>query len=399
VVIRKQYIDNFYDCNLIEVLQNTVPILKSILKVIGLTIAGILIVTLISTTLYINLSPQFGKSPTNDQKLAYAKTDHYKDGKFLNETRTVMDLKFFPMIKKLLNPLPNRAPKVDIIVDKIDSLEIVNHNANITQLTWFGHSAFLLELDGKKILLDPMFGSSPSPVPLLAGKRYSKELPIEIEKLPFIDAVIFSHDHYDHLDYGSIKKLKDKVGQFYTPLGVGNHLIEWGVPEENVHQLNWWDTIMFDQIELVCTPARHFSGRGITDRNTTLWSSWVIKEAKENIYFSGDGGYGPHFKEIGNQYGPFDISMMECGQYNQDWHAIHMMPEETAQAAVDLRSKLFMPIHWGAFTLAFHSWTDPAERVTKAAEKLNQPVTTPKIGEPVIVGAGIYPTVHWWSEY
>lgn len=374
-------------------------ILKTIFKVIGITIAGIIIVTLIGGALFIKLSPQFGKSPSKEQKLAYAKTDHYKNGKFINQTLTEMEVKFFPMIKKLLNPQPNRTPKVNIPVDKIDSLEIVNHETNITQLTWFGHSAFLLELDGKKVLLDPMFGESPSPVPMFAGKRYSKELPIAIEKLPFIDAVIFSHDHYDHLDYGSIQKLKDKVGQFYTPLGVGNHLISWGVPKENVHQLDWWETIMFDQIELVCTPARHFSGRGITDRNTTLWSSWVIKGANKNIYFSGDGGYGAHFKEIGDKYGPFDISMMECGQYNQDWHAIHMMPEETAQAAVDLQSKLFMPIHWGAFTLAFHDWTDPAERVTAAALKLNQQVTTPKIGEPVIVGAAVFPTARWWEEY
>ncbi len=374
-------------------------IIKRLLKMIGITIAGIIIVTLIGATLFINLSPQFGKSPSKEQKLVYAKTNHYKSGRFVNETRTVMDIHLWDVLKKMLNPQPERTPNENIQVDKIDSLEIVNHEANITQLTWFGHSTFLLELDGKKILLDPMFGSSPSPIAFMGGKRYSKELPIEIEKLPFIDAVIFSHDHYDHLDYGSIQKLKDKVGRFYTPLGVGNHLIDWGVPEENVYQLNWWDAIMFDQIELVCTPARHFSGRGILDRNKTLCASWVIKGEKENIYFSGDGGYGPHFKEIGNKYGPFDISMMECGQYNQDWHAIHMMPEETAQAAVDLQSKLFMPIHWGAFTLAFHDWTDPVERVTKKALELNMPVTTPKIGEPVIVGGTQYPTSKWWTSF
>ena len=373
--------------------------LKTTLKVIGLSLVGLIIAVLLGVVLFVNLSPQFGKSPTKEQKATYAKTGHYKEGKFVNDTRTEMDIHFWPTLKKMLNPQAKRSPKINIPVDKIDSLEIVNHQANITQLTWFGHSAFLLELDGKKLLLDPMFGESPSPVPMLAGKRYSKELPIAVEKLPFIDAVIFSHDHYDHLDYGSIQKLKDKVGQWFTPLGVGNHLIEWGVPEQNVHQLNWWDDIKIDQIELVCTPARHFSGRGLTDRNTTLWASWVIKGTNENIYFSGDGGYGQHFKEIGKKYGPFDISMMECGQYNQDWHAIHMMPEETAQAAVDLKSKLFMPIHWGAFTLAFHNWTDPAERVTKAAKELNQPITTPKIGEPVIIGAIDYPTARWWENY
>ncbi|MCF6351666.1 MAG: MBL fold metallo-hydrolase [Cyclobacteriaceae bacterium] len=372
---------------------------KTTLKVMALSIIGFIILTFVIGGLFLALSPQFGKSPTKEQKMEFAKTDHYKGGKFVNTTTTVMDIHIWPTIKKMLNPQAKRSPKVDIPVDKIDSLEIVNHNPDITQLTWFGHSAFLLEIDGKTILLDPMFGQSPSPVPMFAGKRYSKELPIAIEKLPFIDAIIFSHDHYDHLDYGSVQKLKDKVGQFYTPLGVGNHLISWGVPKENIHELNWWDTIMFDQIELVCTPARHFSGRGITDRNTTLWSSWVIKGANENIYFSGDGGYGAHFKEIGVRYGPFDISLMECGQYNQDWHAIHMMPEEAAQAAVDLQSKLFMPIHWGAFTLSFHDWTDPVERVTIKAKELNQPITTPKIGQPLAIGATSYPTTRWWENY
>jgi len=374
-------------------------IVKKTLKVIGITIAVLIVTSLIIATLFINLSPQFGKGATNKQKEEYLKSGHYKDGKFVNETRTVMDIHFWKVLKNFINASPNRQPHSTIIPEKIDSLDLVNHASTITQLTWFGHSAFLLELDGKKILLDPMFGESPSPHPWLGGKRYSKELPIEIEKLPFIDIVIFSHDHYDHLDYGSIQKLKNKVGSFYTPLGVGNHLIAWGVPKEQVYQLNWWDKTMFDHIELICTPARHFSGRGIRDRNTTLWASWIIKGEKENIYFSGDGGYGPHFKEIGAKYGPFDISLMECGQYNKQWEAIHMMPEQTAQAAIDLKSNLFMPIHWGAFTLAFHDWTDPAERVISAAKKLNLPVTTPKIGQPVVIGDENFPIEKWWLTY
>jgi L-ascorbate metabolism protein UlaG (beta-lactamase superfamily) len=294
---------------------------------------------------------------------------------------------------------PNRKPKKNIEVEKIDSLSILEHADSISKLTWLGHSAFLLEMDGKKILIDPMLGETPSPHPLRGRNRYSKELPIEIEKLPFIDAIIFSHDHYDHLDYGSIKKLKEKVGQYFVPLGLGNHLVEWGVDKEKIHELNWWDTIDFDGIELVSCPARHFSGRGLFDRETTLWCSWVIKGKKHNIYFSGDSGYDTHFKEIGEKYGPFDISLIECGQYNEDWHAIHMMPEETAQAAVDLKSDLFLPIHWGAFTLAFHDWTDPIERVTKKAKELNMPITTPKIGESVIIGNAMFPEEKWWMNY
>ena len=369
------------------------------LKVIGLIIVGIIFFAAVAITLFVNLSPQFGRGLSSDQKIEYASTGRFKKDEFLNDLPTVMDINYWKLIREVMASAPDRQPGKNVEVEQLDSLEIVNRAAEVTQLTWFGHSAFLLELDGKKILLDPMFGVSPSPHPWLGPKRYSKDLPIEIEQLPYIDAIILSHDHYDHLDYGSMQKLKDKVGAFYMPLGVGNHLLEWGVPGEKINELNWWETTMFGEIELVCTPARHFSGRGFFDRATTLWGSWVIKGKREKIFFSGDSGYGPHFKEIGAQYGPFDLSLMECGQYNEDWRLFHMMPEETVQAALDLDSKLMLPIHWGAFTLAFHDWTDPAERVTKTAAELNMPISTPKIGEPVIVGATEYPQERWWTKY
>jgi L-ascorbate metabolism protein UlaG (beta-lactamase superfamily) len=244
-----------------------------------------------------------------------------------------------------------------------------------------------------------MFSQSPSPNALFGPKRYSKDLPLDLDKLPFVDIVILSHDHYDHLDYESIKKLKGKVGAFYTPLGVGNHLIKWGIDKEKVTQLNWWESVQVGNIKLVCTPARHFSGRGILERSTTLWASWIIKGVKDNIYFSGDSGYDKHFKEIGDKYGPFDISLMECGQYHQDWKAIHMFPEETAQASVDLKSKLVLPMHWAGFTLSLHDWTDPIERVIKKSKELNLNITTPKIGQSIILGSDSYPKEKWWEKY
>lgn len=367
---------------------------------IGISIAIIIGLLIVIITLFLNLSPQFGKAATKEQKIEYAKSGHYERGKFINQIPTILDVSYWTFIKETIEGSPERQPPKDVLVEKIDSMTIENHKTNlITQLTWFGHSAFLLQIDGKNILLDPMLGESPSPHPLIGGKRYSKELPIEIEKLPFIDAIILSHDHYDHLDYGSIQKLKEKVGQYYTPLGVGNHLVEWGVSKDKIHELNWWEDIAFDNIKLTCTPARHFSGRGLLDRATTLWCSWVIKGKKDNIYFSGDSGYDTHFKEIGEKFGPFDISLMECGQYNEEWKIIHMMPEETVQAAIDLKSKLVLPIHWGAFTLAYHNWTDPIERITKKANEMNLPVTTPKIGEPVIIGNETFPTEKWWEKY
>jgi L-ascorbate metabolism protein UlaG (beta-lactamase superfamily) len=305
--------------------------------------------------------------------------------------------KFVSILKDYIIGVPNNSPKTPLPVLKLDSLNIANRPDTITRLTWFGHSAFLLEIEGKNILIDPMFGPTPAPHPWLGRHRFTEGLPIEIAKLPKIDAVIFSHDHYDHLDYESIQKLKDKVGQYYTPLGVGSHLIKWGVPAENVHELNWWEEIKYEELTFKCTPARHFSGRAFGDRFSTLWASWVIQSQSQNIYFSGDSGYGPHFKTIGDKCGPFDFAMMECGQYDKRWDNIHMMPEETAQAAVDIKAKNFMPIHWGAFVLALHTWKDPIERVTKKAAELGIPITTPQIGESIVLELPERPTRRWWE--
>lgn len=365
----------------------------------GISIAVIIGITLIIGSLLLVVYPHFGKRATKKQQIEYATLDNYKKGRFINLNPSPMNIKYWKVFNELIKHAPDRKPVQNIKVEKIDSVTIENQSTDITQLTWFGHSTFLLEIDGKKILIDPMLGQTPSPISFLGAKRYSNELPIEAEKLPFIDAILISHDHYDHLDYGSIKALKDKVGRFFTPLGVGNHLISWGVTEEKITKLNWWESIEFDKINLICTPARHFSGRGLFDGATTLWCSWVIRGTKDNIYFSGDSGYDIHFKNIGDKYGPFDISLLECGQYNEDWKLLHMMPEESVQASIDLKSKVILPIHWGAFTLAFHDWTEPVERLTLKATELNVPVTTPKIGEPVILGNETYPSEKWWENY
>ncbi len=372
--------------------------LKKIVKMIGLVILGFVLTVVVAVALFMNLSPEFGDSATTEQKLKYEKSGHYKDGKFVNETPISMNFDLGNVID-FIKGSPSRQPSKNIDIQKVDSLEIVQNDPNETRLTWFGHSAFLLEMDGKNILLDPMLGKMPSPTPWFGARRYSRELPIEIEKLPFIDAVIISHDHYDHLDYGSIMKLKDKVSEFYMPLGVGNHLRSWGVPDEKIHELNWWDETKLSDIQLVCTPARHFSGRGILDNSATLWSSWVILGKNDKIYFSGDGGYAPHFKEIGEKFGEFDLALMECGQYNKSWADIHMMPEETAQAGIDVKAKLLMPIHWGAFTLALHDWTDPIERISKKAKELHLELVTPKIGESIILKSESYPQEKWWKAY
>jgi L-ascorbate metabolism protein UlaG (beta-lactamase superfamily) len=373
--------------------------LLKMLKIVGISLAGIALLLTAITLAFVNLSPQFGGVASDDQLKAYAASGHYKDGTFENQIPTSLALGFTKTIAVMkeffFSDVPDRDPGAPLPMQKIDPASVADRAPDIARLTWFGHSACFLEIDGKKILFDPMLGQYAGPLPFFSPKRYNDELPIEIEALPFIDAVIISHDHYDHLDHGSILKLKDKVGQFYVPLGVGAHLIAWGVAPENVTELNWWEEATHEGFTFICTPARHFSGRGFTN-NTTLWSSWVVKSARQRFYFSGDSGYGPHFKEIGDLYGPIDFVMMECGQYNELWTAIHMMPKETVQATLDVKGKLLLPIHWGAFTLSLHSWTDPIVRVTAEADAVQLQVTTPTIGEPILLDYKNIPDSKWW---
>ncbi|MEB2774145.1 MBL fold metallo-hydrolase [Algoriphagus sp. D3-2-R+10] len=365
-----------------------------------ITIISIILLTAIIATLFVNLSPQFGANPSKEKLLQYEKLDYFEDGKFSNLMPTNMDMDFAKAVKMLpefFKNDPTRRPDFKLPIAQRDSLELVNKD-HPTRLVWFGHSTFLLQIEGKTILIDPMFGEVPAPNPLLGKKRYSEELPIEIEKLPQIDMIIMSHDHYDHLDYGSIQKLKEKTKAFYMPLGMGAHFEDWGVDSSKIHELGWWDEIEADGLLLALTPARHFSGRGLNNRFSTLWGSWVIQGKSDNIFFSGDSGYGPHFKQIGEKYGPFNFAMMECGQYNERWTDIHMVPEETAQAAKDINAKVFMPIHWAAFTLAMHSWTDPVERVMAKAKEIDQPIYVPKIGEFIELDKNLVTERKWWLE-
>ena len=374
---------------------------KRILKKMMLYLLAIILLLVLVVVLFVNLSPQMGASISKEKKELFKTSKQYKDGQFNNLGGVKMEMSFKDFTKSMaayFSPQPHSVPEKDIAVATIDSVAVSDYNGP-TRLVWFGHSAFLLQMNGKNILLDPMFGEVPAPAPFLGKKRFSAQLPIIVEKLPIIDAVIFSHDHYDHLDYGSVLALKDKVKQFITPLGVGSHLEKWGVPANHIQELDWWQETNVEDITFACTPAQHFSGRGLTDRGSTLWSSWVIKANDENLFFSGDSGYGDHFKDIGNAYGPFDFAMLECGQYNELWHTIHMMPEETAQAGIDVKAKKAMPIHWGAFKLAMHPWTEPVERVSVKAKELQLPLVTPKIGVPIVLGSEEQSSSKWWPAF
>ncbi|MGC5327570.1 MBL fold metallo-hydrolase [Brevibacillus sp. SYSU BS000544] len=357
-------------------------------------VAGLILFAFLFITYY----PVFGGKASREKSDTFNQYENFSEGKFVNQIPTIMDMKIgttISVLKDFLRGNPKGKPDRSIPMVSLNTANLLDDHKQ-SKITWFGHSAFLLEVDGKRILIDPMFGNAPSPFPIFGSKRYSEKLPFEIDALPLIDAVIYSHDHYDHLDFSTIKKLKDKVSQFIVPLGVGAHLERWGIDQEKISEHGWWSEFEWNGLTLVCTPARHFSGRSLTDRNSTLWCSWVITTEQLNIYFSGDSGYGPHFKEIGEKYGPFDLTLMECGQYDERWSAIHMVPEETVQAHLDVNGKTLVPIHWAAFTLALHDWTDPIERAWKEAKKKSVDISTPKIGETIVLDSDQYPRSAWW---
>jgi len=375
--------------------------IKRLLKILKRIMIGILsvvgVITLVGVT-FINVSPQFGAGSKDVSLDRIRKSPNFLNGAFKNSEKTLQNTGFkWSTIPKFFNDGNNKIPSKELPIEKLTKSYFENEPKQ-PRITWFGHSATFIEMEGLNIFIDPMLGDVPAPSPFLGSKRFQKELPIAIDSLPKIDVVLISHDHYDHLDYGSIVKLKDKVDEFYVPLGIKAHLTSWGVDATKITEFDWWENINFKGVEFISAPARHFSGRGITNRNSTLWCSWVLKSDNSNIFFSGDSGYGKHFKEIGEKYGPFDFAMVECGQYNEQWSQIHMTPEETIQASIDVQSKLIMPIHWGSFKLALHTWDDPIIRATKKAKELNVKITTPKIGEAIVLNGDKFPSEDWWVQ-
>jgi L-ascorbate metabolism protein UlaG (beta-lactamase superfamily) len=365
-----------------------------------MTTAGLLGVLVLGALTFNFLSPELGGKPTREEREAFAKTGHYRDGEFQNlqATRTLTGPSLLGLYWKFFThpKPPHTEPDGPLPLQKLDSLTITCKTPVMVRVTWFGHSASLVEIAGQNILLDPMLSVKMGPTSLVTPKRYNSELVIRPEQLPAIAAVLISHDHYDHLDYQTVQKIKDKVGLFCVPLGIGAHLRRWGVAPAHIREVSWGDTVRLPGLTLVSTPSRHFSGRGLGNQNSTLWTSWVIKSATKSLFYTGDGGYGTHFAAIGRQHGPFDLALVECGQYNEDWAEIHMQPEQSVQAALDVRARAMLPVHWGAFSEARHPWNEPVQRATAAAAPHPELLlTTPRLGQPVVLGTPL-PQERWW---
>ena len=322
---------------------------------------------------------------------------NYIDGKFVNsEPTTVMKSGTYwnTAYQYFFQRHKDRTPSRPLPVVPIAGFA-QQPAADGLRFVWLGHSSVLVELDCKRILIDPVFSERASIFSWAGPKRFQPP-PIQAKDLPTLDAVLISHDHYDHLDKSTIVAIAEKTASFHVPLGVAAILESWGIQKSKIHEYAWWDVHEVDGITIVATPARHFSGRGLFDRNRTLWCSWVVSRNGKKVFHSGDTGMTAQFKEIGKKYGPFDVAFIKMAAYNENWPDIHLNPEQAVEANHDIGGKLLVPIHWATFDLSLHSWYEPIERLVKAAEQNHARTITPKMGE--IIDPERYENGYWWKE-
>ncbi len=361
------------------------------------TLLGLLLALGAALLLYFQFAPRIGSDPSGERLARIQASPNYLDGKFQNRIETNMDMPVGTLLGvmwEFIKGSEGREPKDTIPVVEFDAAAWAAVPDTSMAVCWFGHSSLLIKVDGITFLTDPVFGERASTFSFAGPKRFNYAQHMRVDLLPQVDVVLLSHDHYDHLDHETILQLKDK--RFIVPLGVGAHLEHWGVPAGSITEKDLWENIEVGSVKLTLAPSRHFSGRGMTNRFSTLWGSWVLEGRTKKIYFGADSGYSPSFKEVGERYGPFDLALLECGAYNERWADIHMMPEQTAQAAVDVKAKVLMPIHWGKFSLAMHPWKEPVERVALAAKELGIPLLTPRIGR-IVNGPDMTLSEAWWD--
>lgn len=337
----------------------------------------------------------FGKNPSGKRLERIKKSPHYQKGKFKNIEPTDVnpnDVSFFRILKKMLFRPSSVKPSRELPNQKTD---LKNLHPEGTTVVWFGHSSYFISSEGFKILIDPVFSGNASPFDFF-GKAFEGADIYKPEDIPELDLLVLTHDHYDHLDWPTVNGLIPKVKQVVTSLGIGEHLEHWGLKGDKINELDWWQsTEVAKDVKMTAAPSRHFSGRQFK-RAQTLWSSFILEINGLRLFIGGDSGYSSTFKKIGEEFGPFDLAFLECGQYNKFWPQIHMFPEETVQAGIDLKAKVLFPVHWGKFVLSSHPWTEPVERFTAAARKNGIDYVSPKIGEAYLIGKGLKQEP-WWN--
>ena len=340
---------------------------------------------------------KFGRQPTGDRLEQIKKSPNYKDGKFQNLSYTpslTEGVNIFSVLNEFFFKRKKRTKPKDTVPSQKTNLHTLAADKDV--LVWFGHSSYFIQIDGKKILVDPVLSGAASPIKFTTRSFPGTDI-YTTDDFPAIDWLFISHDHWDHLDYETVIKLKSKISKIICPLGVGEHFERWGFDKNNIIEKDWNEEIVLGEGFVVNTaPARHFSGRGFK-RNISLWTSFILKTPSMKIYLGGDSGYDTHFKAIGNKYGPFDLAILECGQYDKSWKYIHMAPEETVQAAIDLQAKKLLPVHWAKFALANHDWDTPIIDVTTAAKNKSLLIVTPMIGEELDLKSNTS-FAHWWGK-
>lgn len=366
-----------------------------LIKKIMIVLLFIITTILIGTLFFLN-TERFGKHPSGERLLKIMQSPNYKKGSFQNLSHTPMlteGVGYFEVLSDFFFSSKPKEP-AEVVPSVKTNLKSLDPNENV--LIWMGHSSYFIQVDGKKILVDPVFSGNASPLSFTTKAFKGTDI-YTIEDIPEIDFLFLTHDHWDHMDYKTLKKLCPKVKKVITGLGNGAHLEYWGFNPEVILEGDWYDSIPFEEgFKVHFTPARHFSGRGFK-RAQTLWVSFVLKTPNFNLFLGGDSGYDSHFKTIGNKFGPFDMAILENGQYDEKWKYIHMLPGEPLKAAEDLKAKMLLPVHSGKFTLANHNWEEPLNTITNEAKQKSLKIVTPLIGEQVKLKDTNQKFQQWWK--
>ncbi|NUT85083.1 MBL fold metallo-hydrolase [Pseudomonas corrugata] len=340
----------------------------------------------------------FGKLPDGARLEHINASKNYKDAEFKNLIPTSLwtgEASVSSWLQEMIfGPRNGVRPSHPLPMIKTD---LGGFDRNQDVVVWLGHSSFFLQIGGKRILVDPMFSPQTSPVSFLY-RAFDGKYPYSAADMPDLDLVVISHDHWDHLDYATLTELKPKVKAIVTPLGVGSHLERWGYDPDKIHEADWYEQVrLAPDLNIHVVPARHFSGRWLQS-NQTLWGGFVFETPQRKVFYSGDGGYGPHFSEVGKRFKDIDLAIVENGQYDNRWAQMHMLPEEALQAALEVGAKALLPVHAGRFSLANHNWDEPYERIAAASEGLDIRLLTPAIGEVINLAIADQSFSQWWKE-
>ena len=354
----------------------------------------VLVLTWISTDHF----RAFGGAPAGPRLERMRASPQFVDGKFQNAepTSLMAPRAYGGALAEWLFGKEMRTPTCPLPLATDTTARLASPPASGLRITWLGHSTTLIEIDGARLLTDPVWGERASPSRWVGPHRMHPP-PLALADLPPVDAVLISHEHYDHLDMGTVQALGARGAVFHVPLGVGAHLGAWGIPPAQIVEHDWWqDATLPGGVRVVSTPARHFNGRGIPWRIGALWTSWSIVGPRHRVFFSGDTGLTDGFNEVARREGPFDVALLEIGQYHESWGSIHLGPAGALEAFARLGAKTLIPIHWSTFSLAYHAWSEPAETLLEAARGRGVPLLTPRLGEPIEPTDPHAMTAAWW---